>query len=84
MSDVQYSLLVYQTYTMDDGSFALHLNAGPVDAMTFTNTYTKLDEVPKTGDNSNLTLWVTLLTVSVAGMIGTAMYSKRKGSFSVK
>lgn len=40
MDAVQYSLLLYPTYVMDNGSFNLDLNAGPVDEMTFTNTYT--------------------------------------------
>ena len=33
---------------------------------------------PQTGDNSNMFLWVALLFVSVAGVIGTTVYSKRK------
>ena len=37
---VQYSLLLYPTCLTDDGRFDLDLNAGPVDEMTFTNTYT--------------------------------------------
>ncbi len=37
---VQYSLLVYPTYIMDNGCFNLDLNAGPVARMSFTNTYT--------------------------------------------
>ena len=40
---VQYSLLLYPTYLMDDGCFNLDLNAGPVEEMTFTNTYTAHD-----------------------------------------
>lgn len=37
---------------------------------------------PQTGDNSNLLLWVALLFVSIAGIIGTVVYSKRKNSIS--
>ena len=37
-------------------------------------------ENPKTGDNSNMVLWVTLLLVSGAGLLGTAAYSKKKKS----
>ena len=33
---------------------------------------------PQTGDNSNMLLWVALLVVSGAGVIGTTVYSKRK------
>ena len=40
---VQYSLLLYPTYVMSNGSFNLDLNAGPVEEMTFTNTYTAHD-----------------------------------------
>ena len=36
----QYSLLIYPACVADNGSFDLDLNAGPVDKMTFTNTYT--------------------------------------------
>ncbi|MGM9603084.1 MAG: InlB B-repeat-containing protein [Faecousia sp.] len=35
---------------------------------------------PVTGDNSNLVLWLALLALSAAGMIGTALYSKRRRS----
>ena len=38
--EVSYELLLYPTYVMDDGCFNLDLNAGPVEEMTFTNTYT--------------------------------------------
>ena len=37
---VQYSLLLYPACVADNGSFDLDLNAGPVDKMSFTNTYT--------------------------------------------
>lgn len=36
------------------------------------------EKTPQTGDNSNMLLWVALLFVSVAGVIGTTVYSKRK------
>lgn len=38
--EVSYELLLYPTYVRDDGCFNLDLNAGPVEEMTFTNTYT--------------------------------------------
>ena len=155
MDAVQYELLLYPTYLMDDGSFNLDLNAGPVDEMTFTNTYTAhayelnhdadghWDECdcgdiqneeahkygdwkvtkeatekeagekehtctvcgytekaeiakrpattdptnpdtkpgstsPQTGDNSHMALWLALLFVSGAGVIGTTVYGKKK------
>ena len=59
--------------------------------MHFTNTYTKsttepadsepdtdATTSPQTGDNSNLALWLALLAVSAAGVIGTGVYSKRR------
>ena len=33
---------------------------------------------PQTGDNSHMALWIALLAVSVLGLAGTAVYSKRK------
>ena len=64
--------------------------------MHFTNTYTKTvteptepadsepntdaTTSPQTGDNSNLALWLALLAVSAAGVIGTGVYSKRRRS----
>ena len=41
--EVPYELLLYPTNVMSDGSFDLDLNAGPVEEMTFTNTYTAHD-----------------------------------------
>ncbi|MGN0498376.1 MAG: X2-like carbohydrate binding domain-containing protein [Acutalibacteraceae bacterium] len=45
---------------------------------TTTPTGGKDTTSPQTGDNSNLLLWVALLFVSGAGVIGTTVYSKRK------
>lgn len=44
---------------------------------TETNPDTRVTS-PQTGDNSNMLLWVALLVVSGAGVIGTTVYSKRK------
>lgn len=33
---------------------------------------------PQTGDNNHMALWIALLAVSVFGLAGTAVYSKRK------
>ena len=38
----------------------------------------KLDNVPKTGDTSNLALWIALLFVSGGAAIGTTIVSKKK------
>lgn len=45
---------------------------------TTTPTGGKDTTSPQTGDNINLLLWVALLFVSVFGLAGTAVYSKRK------
>ena len=158
VDEASYELLLYPTYVMSDGSFNLDLNAGPVEEMTFTNTYTahayalkhdathhwdecackdvqnkelhkygdwkvtkeatqtavgekehtcticgytekaeiaKLPATdttdttknnqntgaatsPNTGDNSHMALWIALLFVSGAGVIGTTVYGKKK------
>ena len=39
-----------------------------------------LDDVPQTGDNSNMILWIVLLLASGLGVTGTVMYSKRKNT----
>ena len=36
------------------------------------------DDVPQTGDNSNMILWIALLLASGLGVTGTVVYSKRK------
>ncbi len=38
----------------------------------------KKDDVPKTGDNSNSVLWLTLLVVSLAGFTGMLVKNRRK------
>ena len=44
-----------------------------------TNSVTPADPTnPKTGDNSNLLLWVMLLAVSGAALTGTAIYSRKR------
>lgn len=35
-------------------------------------------ETPQTGDNSHMALWIALLFVSGAGVIGTTVYGKKK------
>ena len=37
-----------------------------------------LDDVPQTGDNSNMILWIVLLLASGFGVAGAVVYSKRK------
>ena len=67
--------------------YDLAWDADPVDQMSFTNTYTKSttkSASPQTGDNSNPALWFALFAVSVAGVIGTCVYSKRRRSSQAK
>lgn len=47
---------------------------------TKNNTNGGKTKSPQTGDNSNLTLWLTLLVVSATGIISTGVYNKRKKS----
>ena len=67
--------------------YDLAWDADPVDQMSFTNTYTKSttkSASPQTGDNSKPALWFALFAVSVAGVIGTCVYSKRRRSSQAK
>lgn len=41
-------------------------------------TETKSVESPKTGDNSQLTLWIALISIGILGLTGTILYQKRK------
>ena len=99
---LEYSISIFSTgfeETEDGKYYYLDSDAGPVEKMAFTNTYTKSitettkptestknntkggkTKSPQTGDNSNLTLWLTLLVVSATGMISTCVYNKRKKS----
>ena len=36
------------------------------------------EDTPKTGDNSNITLWAAVLVVAAAGAAGTILYSKKR------
>ena len=47
-------------------------------AGTGTNGTAKPTDIPKTGDNSNLTLWFALLIVSGGAVIATAVISSKK------
>ena len=74
----------------DDGMYYdLDWDAEPLERMSFTNTYTKsttepAEDNPSTGDISNPALWFALFAASVAGVIGTGVYSKRRKSARVK
>lgn len=57
-------------------------NTNPAYTPVFVNTYdpSGAEDVkpPQTGDNSHVTLWIALLCVSCAGILGAAVYSRRK------
>ena len=79
---------------------AIDWNAEQLNEMSFTNIYTKSTTEPtkptastpttnattsvQTGDNSNLMLWLVLLAVSAASVIGTGVYSRRRRSSQAK
>ena len=92
----KYILYIYPTVCEEDDDgvyYSINWNAGSVERMTFTNTYTKSTykpsengtstgtvTSPQTGDNSNLAVWFALLAVSAAGVVGAGVYSKRRRS----
>ena len=68
------------SFTLTDKDTVLYAqwskNSGSVG--TGTNGTAKPTGIPKTGDNSNLTLWFTLLIVSGGAVIATAVISSKK------
>lgn len=60
----------------------------PLEEIGFTNSYSAKkpvtppapqdSEAPKAGDNSMKALWITLLLVSAASLMGTTLYSRKK------
>lgn len=57
---------------------------GKADQISFENSYRKdptpaiSDDIPKTGDNSNLTLWFLLLAISVVGLSSMVIMGKKR------
>lgn len=45
-----------------------------------TTTPSTPSDAPQTGDNSNMMLWIALLSVSGAGVFGTTLYSRKRKS----
>ena len=97
----EYILNIYPTICeeTDDGTayYNLNQNAGTVEKMRFTNTYTKsttksaesnqntgATKSSQTGDNSNLFLWIALLFVGGFSAVGIGVYSKRRRSSQAK
>ena len=67
------------TGTITDGQTATAAFTNTKNTTTPTHTPKPADPTtPKTGDNSNLALWIMLLAASVAGMTGTILYSKKR------
>ncbi len=68
------------SFTLTDKDTVLYAqwskNSGS--AGTGTNGTAKPTDIPKTGDNSNLTLWFALLIVSGGAVIATAVISSKK------
>ena len=68
------------SFTLTDKDTVLYAqwskNSGS--AGTGTNGTAKPTDIPKTGDNSNLTLWFALLIVSGSAVIATAVISSKK------
>ena len=80
-------------YTVEEGSTVVTLNAAYVATLsvgkytigivsesgTATTTFTvEAKAIVGTGDNSHMALWIALLFVSGAGVIGTTVYGKKK------
>lgn len=57
---------------------------GKADQISFENSYRKdptptiSDDTPKTGDNSNLTLWFLLLVISIVGLSSMVIMGKKR------
>ena len=68
------------SFTLTDKDTVLYAqwskNSGSVG--TGTNGTAKPTDIPKTGDNSNLTLWFALLIISGGAVIATAVISSKK------
>ena len=89
-------ILDEKNYTVKEGSTVVTLKADYVAALsagehsigivsesgTAATTFTVQAKaaVPKTGDNSHMALWIALILVSGAGVIGTTVYGKKKRS----
>ena len=58
-------------------------NPGDSSKPTENNPNTGAPDSPQTGDNSMMGLWIALLFVSGAGVVGTTIYSRKK-KYSVK
>lgn len=68
----------------DNGEYYVFDREHSAEQMTFENIYTENKptdpQPPKTGDSSNMLIWIVLLLASCLGVAGTAVYSKRKNT----
>ena len=79
-----------ETNTLEIGTVSYEKDGAEAEGIAFANTYTRPGggsnddptpgNIPKTGDTSNLPLWMTLLILSGIGITGTAFFGKRKKS----
>ena len=71
------------TVTAKDGSLTFTTDGSPYYVLGEkvsgeTSSPSEPSNSPQTGDNSHMALWMVLLAVSVFGLAGTSVYSKRK------
>lgn len=68
-------------YTVDEGNVPHYTHT--VNGNNITNTYKGMDypgDTPRTGDNSNLMLWVILMLASATILVAMLLLGKRKNS----
>ena len=71
------------TVSIEDGSLTFTTDGSPYYVLGEkvsgeTSSPSEPSNSPQTGDNSHMALWMVLLAVSVFGLAGTSVYSKRK------
>ena len=71
------------TISVEDGSPTFTTDCSPYYVLGEkvsgeTSSPSEPSNSPQTGDNSHMALWMVLLAVSVFGLAGTSVYSKRK------
>lgn len=71
------------TISVEDGSLTFTTDGSPYYVLGEkvsgeTSSPSEPSNSPQTGDNSHMALWMVLLAVSVFGLAGTSVYSKRK------
>ena len=65
--------------TLKLGKHSIEILSADGSASTYFTINAKSDSTsPKTGDNSNMFLWITLLFISSGALVGTAVYGKKR------